>query len=288
MTPAQLARIRTVVAAKTQVHRELRRPLTLAGAKRVLEREGVTLSIRPHPRHGQLLRTPRGWKIVVDSRSSDAERLTWIAHELGHLWLHTDVDSDELVVFDRTEPGADTLREAEADHLAELLIARPVVRTRPKSRSKIYHTDQETTRQLRFLDDDPDEAMLRDVARSAARDDAKLAPVGHGHVQFALPRAAWNAISLAGAKVPLPHYTNIMTGPDFELVTATIETASVMVELLARAGYKRTAVYIRRTIREAADPYEVRDQHRTFMIREGAKHVAASSATWVTKVRKSG
>jgi hypothetical protein len=86
--------------------------------------------------------------------------------------------------------------------------------------------------------------------------------------------------------VPFPHYTNVMTGPDFELVTATLETASLMVELLARAGYKRTAVYVRRTIREAADSYEVREQHRAHVIREGAKRVAASSETWVTKARK--
>lgn len=280
ITPAQLARVRAVVFEKAKSYPELQGRVTLAGIKRVLAREQIILSVRFYPKPAQLVRAANGWKIVVDRRTTDAERLVLIVHELAHRWLH--VDDSEPVEFDRSPAWHDDQREAEANALTEMLLAAPLVkkaRVSPSAgrKSRRATLSAETARQLRFLDDDPDETMLRTMARDAIRQDAANAPVGHGRVQFALSRAAWNAISLVGRHVPMPHYTNVMTGPDFELVTATLETAVVMVELLARAGYKRTAVYVRRTIREAADPYEVREQHRTVMIREGAKRMAGKN-----------
>ncbi len=250
LTPAQLARIRAVVLEKANTHKELRRRLTLAGARRVLLREGVALSIRLHPRPAQLIRLPQGWKVVVDSRSSDRERVVCIAHELGHLWLHHDADRDEPIVFDRTEPADDAIREAEADHVAELLVGGAV--QLPKAKPVVRR------RRHRTLDEpvtDADDSALLSLAIETARREATPAPPTTGpRVQFAVDRRAWQSVRFHGLG-RYPHYattTSVPDGTDYAMVSCDLEAAVAIVEQLARAGHKRTAVQVRRIVRQAA------------------------------------
>lgn len=243
MTPAQLERIRAVVLEKAQLHKELRRPLTLAGARRVCMRELVALSFREHPRPAQLIRTPHGWKIIVDVRSSERERVVCIAHELGHLWLHHAADRDEPIVFDRTGETYDAIREAEADHFAELLVGGPATLPKAKPVRRRPRPSDEPVQ-------DPDDAKLLEIARRAQQEYARAHPTVEGPtVQFAIARAMWQSIRFTVGDYP--HYTNIHTGANHELVTASVTAAASIVEQLARAGHKRTAVFVRRRVREA-------------------------------------
>lgn len=255
MTPGQLARIRAVVMEKAKLHKELRKPLTLAGARRVCTRELVALSFREYPRPAQLIRTPNGWKIVVDSRSSDRERLVCIAHELGHLWLHYDRDRDDPIVFDRTGPAYDAMREAEADHLAELLVCGPakLPGAKPVTRRRRHLPKDDIVK-------DADDAALFAMVHDAARSEAKPQPPFVGpRVQFAIRREAWLSVDfleLQKRTGRYPHYTNVETGPDYELVTCSADAAAAMVPMLFRAGYKRTAAQLRRRVRQALDRRE--------------------------------
>ncbi len=239
---------------------------------------------------------------MLNADTTGAERFTLTLHELAHLWVHAIVD--EPIVYDVSPPWYREQEEHEANVFAEMLIAgpdgysvgKPATVKKPRRKSAASNVPLGTRqppgaaplpKQLRFLDDHPDETMLREVARDAARSDAKRAPApGRGKVQFAVTSAAWSAIELARLQmrgVAIPHYENSKTGANHELVTCDLEAAKQIVELLVRAGYKRTAVYVRRTIREHEDPYEVRQRQRAHLVKEGAKHVTAEARTWVRR-----
>lgn len=268
LTPLQLQRIRAIGIAKAVLHPELARPLTLAAAKAILHRERVGLEFRAHPRPAQLVRMADGWKIVVDERSSDAERLVVIMHEIAHRWLGHVIE-DDPIVFDQSEPWHHDARELEANHYAEMLISGPVPDSAPISRGKKRNRHaasnvQMATRKpeppaplpgwLEEVERDADAIRLNETARVVARQDAQHYAKTHGPllagptIQFAIPRDAWNAVRLEDAQ--FPHYQTAGAGM-FEFVTCTAAAARSIVEQLAKAGHKRTAVFLRRRIREA-------------------------------------
>lgn len=276
ITPLQLARVRAVIFAKVAEHSELNRPLTLASIKRVLARESVTFLLRHHPRPAQLIRTATGWKIVVDRRSSDRERIVYIVHELGHHWLgHAGGDFGDPVAFDRSPDWHHAQREDEANALVEILVpglpyeqrtsvgkSKPV--RKPRRQSAASNVPLATRKAppplplpgwLEDVERDADAVRLQETAKAAAREDARRAPnpTDEPTIRFAIPRDQWVTIQLLplSAAGPYPHYSNVYTAPHHEYVTCTVTAARGIVEQLARAGFKRTAVHVRRILREA-------------------------------------
>lgn len=105
-----------VLARKRSEHPELLAPLTWRAMQRVLEREGVSLVIRPISNHARLLHFEGSWAIVVSSRLPADRRVFYVAHELAHLWLHADT-------LGQTYPPGEDPREREADDFAVRLIS---------------------------------------------------------------------------------------------------------------------------------------------------------------------
>lgn len=253
MTPARLADIRALITDKTAMHPELRRPLGLAGFRRMLVREKVELVVRAHPRIAQL--TPRldGWAIIIDKNQPATARLLCGCHELAHLWLHHDplFPRWETSVYDRSPMWFDEAREAEADAFAEMLVRGP---EKPAtSKSQPATPKRKPTAQL-LLDPDGD-AFAEEMWRASQAEIAARPPtptVGPT-VQFTIRRRDWDAVSLervqqlAGTPVT---YDARWSGNDYWTVTCDESSAAAIVTLLARAGHRRAAVHVRRTVRQ--------------------------------------
>lgn len=128
MTSARLAELRRTLTAKRGAHHELRAPLTLAGLKRIAQREGIEIVARPHPRLGELVPLLGHWLIIIDRNQPKAAWVIIGAHELAHLWLHHDPlhERHETAVYDGSPPWYDAVREEEADVFAELLVRGPM------------------------------------------------------------------------------------------------------------------------------------------------------------------
>jgi hypothetical protein len=301
----QVARLNAVLAAKREQHPELRRPLTSGAMRAVLRREKIAIHAMPHPRDAELTVIAGQWVLIINDEQSSPAQLIAGAHEVAHLWAHRDPFFDRSeTVFDRSPDWYDAQHEREAEYVAEQLIAGPVTvvgKSKPVRKTRRQSAASNVPLATRkapprlplpdWLEDverDADAVRLVEHARNAQRAYAREYPAPTGPtIQFAIDEAAWQAVHFSPGDAP--HYrrtTAVPSGTTFVIVTCTPAVASRVVASLARAGYKRTAVYVRRTIREAADSYEVREQHRAHVIREGAKRVAASSETWVTKARK--
>jgi hypothetical protein len=260
ITPARLEEIRAVVAEKRAIHSELRVPLTLPSLRRVARREGVEIVARRHPRLGELVPVLGRWLIIIDA---DQPKLAWKvigAHELAHLWLHHDpfFARTETSVYDKSPPWYDALREEEADVFAELLVRGPV--TEPlTSNQKPANKRRRRAKQLELADPDG-EAFLAAV-KSAPRDPLPQ-PDPSPFVQLVIPREVWRSVRLDAVRRRAGHSTyrdDTIAMPHHELVTCTENVALAIVEDLARAGHKRTAVAIRRTIREIRRAREGRE-----------------------------
>lgn len=249
MRPGRRHEIRALIEEKAIIHSELRRPLGLAGFRRVLARERVELILRAHSRIAQLMPRFNGWAIIIDRRQSPEERLVCGCHELAHLWLHHDpfFARYETMIYDKSPPWYDALREEEADAFAELLVRGP---ESPAKRAKTGSLPRRA-KQLELADPDG-EAFLAMVKR--APKDLLLPPDTSPTVQFAIPRDVWSAVRLEAARYP--HYDNAIAGPNHQLVTCPESAAVAIVEQLARAGHKRTAARIRRAIRETRGAHE--------------------------------
>jgi Zn-dependent peptidase ImmA (M78 family) len=105
LAPKQIRRLDSLVAAKRARHVELRRPITSAGLRAVLRREGVLVKVLPHPRDAELLAIEGRWVIIVNEAQPNAERLVAVAHEYGHFMAH--VDSAEPRTYDASPPWYD-------------------------------------------------------------------------------------------------------------------------------------------------------------------------------------
>jgi len=250
--PARLAEIRAIVERKAIEHPELRRPLGLAGFRRILGRERIKLVLTHHPRVAQLVASPNGWAIVIDRRQSPDGRLVCGCHELAHLWLHHDpyFARHETTIYDASPPWYDTLREEEADVFAELLVRGP-----EKGISDIKKSSRRPRRATQLELADPDgEAFLARV-KHAPRE-APSAPDPSPLVQFAIRRDVWSSVDLLAVRRQAGQWTyrdNLGDSPganDFQFVTCSERVGLAIVEQLARAGHKRSAARVRRTIRQ--------------------------------------
>lgn len=274
LSPARRALIDAVLEAKRQEHRELRAPLLDRGLMIVLRREGVALLVRPHPRDSELLPIAGRWTIIVDRGQERSAWLVLATHELGHLWLHHDLffPRHETSVYDQSPPWYDELREAEADYLAELLIAGPVPvagKSKPVRKTRRQSAASNVplaTRKaapprplpgwLEEVERDADSVRLKEAAvaaqRAYAREKAPLHDPAYGpSVQFAIGREAWAAIRFDQLPGAYPHYTNLAVGTNHEFVTCSLAAAERMIPMLFHAGHKRTAVFLRRRVRDA-------------------------------------
>lgn len=257
MIPARLEELRAVIEQKAALHPELRRPLGLAGFRRVLARDKVTLVMQPHPRIAQLLPSLRGWSIIVDKNQPAPARLLCACHELAHLWLHHDpfFPRYETSVYDQSPPWYDARREEEADAFAEMLVRGPEKAVSPALPKSQRRANNRVTPQL-LLDPEGDafaEQMWRH-AQIEAKERAPRKPVGR-LVQFAIRRDLWQSVSFDAIRQrgeATPQYDRIAQ-PDHELVTCSEDAAIAIIEQLARdgrRGAKRAAALIRRTVRQ--------------------------------------
>lgn len=121
-----IERIQQTLKQKRQQHPELVDPLTWQSMRRILRREGVHVAIAPCPRPAMLAAFDNVWTIIVDSKLPSRHHTSYAAHELAHLWLHVDRDSEsEEVCFSFSYPESADPREDEADFLAHALIYGP-------------------------------------------------------------------------------------------------------------------------------------------------------------------
>jgi hypothetical protein len=288
--PARRDEIRALLAQKRGLHPELRWPLTMQGLRRMLARESVALVIEPYPRLGFLMPLLGSWTLIIDEGQPFDTRAMIGAHELAHLWLHHDpfFDRTETAVYDRSPDWYDDVREAEADYAAERMLAGPEeyeLAVRDNTRADVpapRKKSERSTRQRKpasnrhaasnvplgtrkapprlplpdWLEDverDADAVRLVEHARNAQRAYAREYPALTGPtIQFAIDEAAWQAVHFSPGDAP--HYrrtTAVPSGTTFVIVTCTPDVASRVVASLARAGHKRTAVFVRRRVREA-------------------------------------
>lgn len=260
ITSDRRAEIIRCVEQKRAMHPEFRSRLTKAGLKAALAREGVRIRVRRHGRLAQLVPLPAGWTIIIEAQTTDSERLMLAAHELAHLYLHHDpfFARHETEVYDVSPPWYDAVREEEADVFAELLVRGPDVGIIKPAKSDLPARKRSApgiirprrAKQLELVDPD-DEAFLA-MARCATRDPLP-APDPTALVQLVIPRRAWSVVNLEHVRRRAGHSAyrdDTIAMPHCELVTCTENVALAIVEDLARAGHKRTAVTIRRTIRE--------------------------------------
>lgn len=118
MTPEAIA---AVIERKSLVHPELHAPLRWDGLLRVLQREGVILARVPLDWPGQLFACEGMWILLINS-DAPARRHTYIgAHELGHLWLHTDGDA-WTPCYQMTVDWPDDPREDDAELFAQMVL----------------------------------------------------------------------------------------------------------------------------------------------------------------------
>jgi len=257
---ARRAELQAILDTKRDAHPELARPLTLASLRKVLAREQVRIEIKAHPRPAQLLPLPKGWTIVIDEATSASERLVLACHELAHYWLHVDID--EVVTYDYSPPWYDALRESEANYLAEQMIADPV-QQRPITPKVSRRRQRPQVAVPDFLaEEDRDGDRIRVAANDAQRAYASEMPPPIQHtphvptIRFPLRKSEWQSLDFYRATIaigePYPHNMVIYSTPNVEYITATIPTARAIVEQLAKAGHKRTAVWVRRRIRESS------------------------------------
>jgi hypothetical protein len=118
--------ISAVIARKRETHPELARALTWPGLSRICEREGVAIAFQPLPRAAQLVPYLGRWAILINKDEPYRRHTYRAAHELGHLWLHHDVQHErsELVYNMDTQWGDDP-REDDAELFASLVLAGP-------------------------------------------------------------------------------------------------------------------------------------------------------------------
>lgn len=262
MRPARLEEIRALIEKKSAMHPELRRPLGLAGFRRVLKRERVELVVRPHPRIAQLIPQLAGWSIVVDKRQPAEARLLCGCHELAHLWLHHDpyFGRYETSIYDHSPPWYDDIREQEADAFAEMLVRGPerdsVHESEPAHRSVSNSrrvSKKAKSKQLELADPDGDAFLA--MVKQAPKDPlppADPSPV----VQFTIPKDVCRSVRLHAVRRRAGHSTyrdnlgDSVGDSQLELVTCSETVALAIVDDLAKQGLKRDAAKVRRTIRE--------------------------------------
>jgi len=261
LTPRQIARLDALLVAKRAFHPELARPLTMTRLRSVLRREHVELKLMPHPRDAELVHLGR-WVLILNSEQSDPARMVAAAHEYAHFVAHR--QGHEPPARDVSPPWWNRIQELEADYLSEAMLAGPPISgiKKPRKRRHAASGVPLATRKpappaqlpgwLEDVERDADAVRLKETAKAAAREDARRAPkpADEPTIRFAIPREQWAVINL----LPLssyPHYSNVYTAPHHEYVSATISAARGIVEQLTRAGFKRTAVHVRRKVREA-------------------------------------
>jgi hypothetical protein len=117
--------VEALVAAKRELHPELRRPLTWARLHAVCRRERIALCLAdlPPEHPAQLVPYFDRWSILVSDDISMKERVRLAAHELAHVWAHHDAQHERWeLVYQDLHPSPDDPAEREANAVAWLLI----------------------------------------------------------------------------------------------------------------------------------------------------------------------
>jgi hypothetical protein len=117
--------VEALVAAKRELHPELRRPLTWARLHAVCRRERVALCLAdlPPEHPAQLVPYFDRWSILISDDLSMKERVRLAAHELAHVWAHHDAQHERWeLVYQDLHPAPDDPAEREANAVAWLLI----------------------------------------------------------------------------------------------------------------------------------------------------------------------
>jgi hypothetical protein len=259
IVPARLAELRGISFTKRDRHPELAKPLTLAGLRRIVKREHVELSIRPHPRLGELVPLLGRWLIIVDERQPKKAWTICAAHELAHLWLHHDpyFARHETTVYDASPPWYDIVREEEADVFAELLVRGPDGTSRP-NQSSALRMERRISEYAKLRNSeipDPDGGEFLERVKRAPKEPLP-APDPSPLVQFAIRRDVWSSVDLLAVRRRAGHWHyrdnlgDSSAPSDFQFVTCSERVGLAIVEQLARVGHKRSAARIRRTIRQ--------------------------------------
>jgi hypothetical protein len=117
--------VEALVAAKREMHPELRRPLTWARLHAVCRRERITLALAdlPPEHPAQVVPYFDRWSILISDDISMKERVRLAAHELAHVWAHHDAQHERWeLVYQDLHPSPDDPAEREANAVAWLLI----------------------------------------------------------------------------------------------------------------------------------------------------------------------
>ena len=122
----QSGEITAVLERKRELHPELARPLTWPGLERICGREGVRIAFQRIPRDAQLVPFLGGWTIVLNKDLHYRRHTYRAAHELGHLWLHHDLQHDRTErVYNMDTDWPDDPREDDAELFATLVLSGP-------------------------------------------------------------------------------------------------------------------------------------------------------------------
>jgi hypothetical protein len=248
MNLERLTEIRALIEQKAAMHPELRRPLGLAGFRRVVKRESVELIMRPHPRIAQLVPSVNGWALVIDRDQPGNARLMCGCHELAHLWLHHDPTFPrwETSIYDVSPMWFDDEREREANVCAELMIAGPeAAKTTTVSARALL-------KKRAPVIPDPDGDAFVDAMWKHVQTERAPPPRPVETVHFSLQRDLWERLDFEevrrhGQRTPIYDFHSVSEG--FVRVTCSPDAASALVETLARNGYKRPAAMLRRHLR---------------------------------------
>lgn len=144
MSALSLEQIARVIDQKRETHPELGRALSWRALQQICARERIAIrrSVEAIPRPAQLVPFAGRWAILIN-RTSPERRYTYLAaHELGHLWLHHDVQHDRTErVYNMDSHWPDDPREDDAELFAALVLAGP-------TRARVMMPEAET--HLRF------------------------------------------------------------------------------------------------------------------------------------------
>lgn len=116
--------IRAVISQKREHHPELASPLRWVTLRRILDREGVLLATVPLVRPAKLAAYEGMWLLLLNSRLPARRHTYYAAHELGHLWLHTDVEEAWEQCFHMDVNWPDDPREDDAELFAQMVLGR--------------------------------------------------------------------------------------------------------------------------------------------------------------------
>jgi hypothetical protein len=122
----QLDEIAAVLERKRELHPELARGLTWPGFERICGREGVSIAFQSLPREAQLVPFMGSWTIILNKNLPFRRHTYRGAHELGHLWLHHDLQHERTEhVYNMDVRWEADPREDDAEHFAQLILMGP-------------------------------------------------------------------------------------------------------------------------------------------------------------------